>query len=515
MLPIGAVLSRARRLYGGQEAVADEDGWITYERLGSRVDALSSAFAQSGLGRGDRVAILDVNSRQYLEVYYATAQSGITLVPLNSRLSPPEIEFILRDCEARALVVSHPFVDLATSIRDRLPTLELLFCYGARSLPSRVLDYETILAAAPQLNPYPPIDPSDLAQIYYTSGTTGHPKGVCLTYDNMAYSMVDAIVGLGLTHRDNWLHTAPLFHLVDAWSVWAVPLMGARQSVVHFDPDTVLRFIEQTKATASGLPPTLIGMIANHGRLADFDISSMRLAIYGGSPMPEAVLRQALDKLPFDLVHGYGITETSGITTVLRPSSRAEALLRARSAGQRVPSIRLEIRDDNGRALGVGDVGEIVVRGPRVMKGYWSNEAETQRVLVDGTYYTGDLGYLDSDDNLTIVDRKKDMIISGGENVYSAEVESLLSSHPQVAEVAVIGIPSEKWGEQVHAIIHARRGTELDARQIVEWCRGKLAGYKIPKSISFTPEPLPRTGPGKIAKRRLRETFWEGRSNKI
>ncbi len=515
MLPIEKLLPRARRLYGDREAVADGDGWMTYEQLGKRVDALCGALAGRGLAQGDRVAILDTNSRQYLEAYYAAAQSGLILVPLNARLSGPEIEYILNDCGAKALIFAGAFTDVVASIRDRLSTVEYLFRYGPGGGLAGEADYEKALASDTGTVGAPEIKPGDIAQIYYTSGTTGEPKGVSLTYDNMRHSAVDSIVCLCLTWQDTWMHTAPLFHLVDAWSVWAMPLLGGRQSVLHFDPERFLSFVEKTKATGSALPPTLLNMVANHPKIAQFDISSMRLIMYGGAPTPIGILKNVVDKLPVHLVHGYGITETSGITTTLRTTTRAEIVDKAPSAGQAVPNIVLTIRDDDDRVLENGQVGEVVVGGPRLMQGYWRKPAETDKVLFNGAYHTGDLGFLDEHDNLCLVDRKKDMIITGGENVYSTEVENLISACPGVSEVAVVGIPDEKWGEAVHAIVVRREGESLTDAEMIAYCRGKIAGYKIPKSVSFSDLPLPKTGPGKIAKRKLRDPFWQGRDTKI
>jgi long-chain acyl-CoA synthetase len=515
MLPIEKLLPRARRFYGEREAVGDSDGWMTYSELGKRVDALSAAFGRFGLRQGDRVAILDTNSRQYLEAYYAAAQLGLMLVPMNSRLSGPEIEYIINDCQARVLIYAASFTDLVISIRARLTTVETVVRYGDGLNVAGCIAYESAIAEAGPLGAPPLIAPSDIAQIYYTSGTTGEPKGVALTYSNMAHSAVDAIIGLGLTWRDTWMHTAPLFHLVDAWAVWAMPLLGGRQSVLHFDPEKALRFIEQTKSTASGLPPTLLNMMANHPRINDHDISSMRLIMYGGSPMPMGILTNAVAKLPIHFAHAYGITETSGITTLLRTDSPADIIDKAGSAGQSVPNIVVEIHDDYGQPVAAGQIGEVVVSGPRVMNGYWGKQAETDKVLVKGAYYTGDLGRLDENNNLTLIDRKKDMIISGGENVYSAEVENLISTLPGVVEVAVIGIPNATWGEAVHAVIVCDKAAVLNESELIAWCRGRIAGYKIPKSVSFSTEPLPKTGPGKIAKRRLRDRYWQDQPSKI
>jgi long-chain acyl-CoA synthetase len=260
--------------------------------------------------------------------------------------------------------------------------------------------------------------------------------------------------------------------------------------------------------------------MANHPKIRDYDLSSLRFIMYGGSPTPLGILQKAVKALPTKYIHGFGITETSGITTLADPrdffvEGTPEQLALTNNAGRAVPHIRLEIFDYDDKPLGKGQVGEVVVRGPRVMREYWQKPAHSAEALKNGWYHTGDMGYLDEQSRLFIVDRKKDMIISGGENVYSVEVENVISQHPAVLEVAAIGVPDAQWGEAVKAICVLHQGATASAEEIIGFCRGKIAGYKIPKSVDFSKEQLPKTGPGKIAKRRLRDPFWAGRERKI
>jgi long-chain acyl-CoA synthetase len=518
MLSIERILPRARALYPNRPAVNGGDGWLTFEQFGKRVDALAGALAGLGMQQGDRVAVLDLNSARYLEAYYAAAQAGFVMVPLNARLAAPEIEYILNDCAAKVLIAAPPLLPAVEAIQDRIPSVQAIVTYAAGL--GKAFDYETLLAAAgPPGKPAAPAL-SDLAQIYYTSGTTGEPKGVCLTYGNMAVSATDSIVGLGLDWHDCWLHSAPLFHLVDAWAVWAMPLLGAPQIPLHFTPDQFFSVVERWKPTGTALPPTLINLLCTHPKVRQRDLKSLRLIMYGGSPMPVAVLANALDAIPSGYMHAYGITETSGILTLLRPEDiqprgTPEQLRKTGSAGHAVLSTTIEIMDDRDAILPAGQVGEIVVGGPRVMSGYWNKPKATAEALRGGWYRTGDLGYFDDERNVYVVDRKKDMIISGGENVYSVEVENVLSTHPAVLECAVIGIPHRTWGEAVHAVVVPREQQTLSEAELLTFCRGKIAGYKIPKSVSFSAEQLPKTGPGKIAKRRLRDAFWKHRETKI
>src|SRR4029077_17800420 len=430
----------------------------------------------------------------------------------------PEIEYILKDCTTKVLIASPAVFAVVETLQGRVPSLQAVVTYGPG--PGKSFDYENLLTkAAPSLGP---VDAalSDLAQIYYTSGTTAEPKGVCLTHGNMAVSATDSIVGLGLDWHDCWLHSAPLFHLVDAWSVWAMPLLGAPQIPLHFTPDSFFTAVEKWRPTATALPPTLINLLCTHPKIQQHDLKSLRLIMYGGSPMPMAVLEKAHQMMPSGYTHAYGITETSGIMTLLRaedskPRGTPDEVRKTNSAGHAVLSTTIEIMDDHDKILPAGEVGEIVISGPRVMPHYWNKPKASADALRGGWYRTGDLGYFDGERNIYVVDRKKDMIISGGENVYSVEVENILTTHPAVLECAVIGIPHETWGEMVHAVVVRRDQHALTGEELLAFCRGKIAGYKIPKSVSFSGEQLPKTGPGKIAKRRLRDTFWQGRDTKV
>ncbi|OGA02220.1 MAG: hypothetical protein A3H35_14635 [Betaproteobacteria bacterium RIFCSPLOWO2_02_FULL_62_17] len=504
MFPISHILPRARALFADHLAVWDGEKRFTFEELGRRVDALVGALKAKGVKRGDRVGILDVNSHRYAEAYYACAQAGMILLPLNSRLAPPELKYVLNDSSAKALIVTEPFFSAVEGQQ-----VEVL-----------IKDYEGFLAGGQPDSTVEKVELDDIAQIYYTSGTTGEPKGVCLTHRNMIASAFDSIIALELGHNDIWLHAAPMFHLVDAWSIWSMPLLGATQVMVHFTPENMMEVVQKTKPTGVGVPPTLINMMANHPKIKDYDLSSLRFIMYGGSPTPLGVLQTAVKALPTTYIHGFGITETSGITTLADPGDfyvegTPEQLALTNNAGRPLPHIRLDIFDDADNPLQRGLVGEVVVSGARVMREYWQKPKHTADALKNGWYHTGDMGYVDSAGRLFIVDRKKDMIICGGENVYSVEVENAISQHPAVLEVAAIGVPDAQWGEAVKAIVVLKEGTAASADELIGFCRGRIAGYKIPKSVDFSKEQLPKTGPGKIAKRRLRDPFWAGRERKV
>jgi long-chain acyl-CoA synthetase len=508
---IADVLPRANNYFPDRLAVWDGETRLTFSQLAKRIAALSAGLTALGLKRGDRVAILDVNSFRYLEAYYAAAYGGFALVPLNSRLAAPEIEFILNDAGAKILLVAQPFCSVAESIKTRLTSVENILIYGNSSFPKDFKDYEGVIAGATQAARVA-VTQDDVCQIYYTSGTTGRPKGVCLTYANMTASMFDSALGLALNFNDVWMHAAPMFHLVDAWSIWVMPLLGGVQVPMHFEPKLFMTTVERTSTTGVALPSTLINMIINHPKVHDFDLSKLRMIMFGGSPTPLGLLQRAASILPTNYIHAYGITETSGIVTLLRPEWIAS---KPGAAGHPVAHIRAAIMDDDGNALPTNKVGEVVIGGQRVMQGYWNNADATRDALHDGWYHTGDMGYFDDEHVIYIVDRKKDMIVTGGENVYSVEVESVISTHPAVFEVAVIGVPDERWGEAVKGIVVLRPDAETSGEEIITFCRGKIAGYKIPKSIEFSAEALPKTGPGKIAKRQLRDRYWQDRAVKI
>jgi long-chain acyl-CoA synthetase len=512
LLSIAYVLARARARYADNLAVWDGEQRLTYGELGERVNALAGALLGMGLRKGDRIAILDVNSQRYLECYYAAAQTGIVLLPLNSRLAPPEIAYILNDAGTKALFFSGPFLPAVEAARPNLKTVEAFVIYGADGIPPGMQEYESLLARAAPVSAITPSALDDICNIYYTSGTTGEPKGVCLTYRNMTASMLDSAVGLGLDYHDIWMHAAPMFHLVDAWAVWTIPLLGGVQVPMQFEPVRFLSLVQTTRTTAAALPPTLINMVCRNPRVKEFDLGSLRFIMFGGSPAPREVLELAAKTIPVNYVHAYGITETSGSTTLQRPE---ETLTKAGAAGPAVAHVELAVVDDDGRPVPAGVVGEVVIRGDRVMREYWNKEQATADVLKNGWYHSGDMGYLDANESLYIVDRKKDMIISGGENVYSVEVENVLSSHPAVIEAAVIGVPHEQWGEAVKAIVVVRPDANVTEQDLIAHCRQHIAAYKTPKSVEFYPEALPKTSTGKLAKRALRDRYWEGRSKKI
>ena len=482
----------------------------TWSETADRVARLAGGLKQAGLQPGDRVAILALNSDRYLELMYAIPWLGAVMVPVNTRLAPPEIRYILEDSEARIL-----FVDGATKVHvsallGQLPRIEETFYLDEDVPPSGVRAYEE-LATGPAIEDAG-AGGDNLAGLFYTGGTTGKSKGVMLSHNNLVWNAMNVIAWLHYDEEVTFLHSAPMFHLADGSATFGVTACGGCHTFVpRFDIDHCLQTMEQEKVTHAVYVPTMVNMLVNHPKVGDFDLSSLKYIQYGGAPMPEGVLRKALEVFPnSQFAQGYGMTEAAPILTVLQPRYAAvdgPYAGRLKSCGQAAHTAELKIVDENRREVPRGTVGEVAAKGPMIMLGYWNKPQETAAVLQDGWYYSGDAAYMDDEGFVFIVDRLKDMIISGGENIYSAEVEHAISLVPGVAEVAVIGIPDPKWGESVHAVIVPSAGANLTAEAVIEHCRRQIAHYKCPRSVEFRDTPLPLSGAGKVLKRELRESF--------
>jgi long-chain acyl-CoA synthetase len=503
MFHLSRVLHRATHLYGDRLAVSDGRSALTYHQLGERVGGLVAGLRDL-VARGDRIALLDRNSLRALEINFACAALGAVLVPLNTRLAAREIAEIAGETEPALFLASDAFAHLLPGGFDAIIWPDADPTSGSNP-------YEELAGkCGPLQTSRRP--PSDIAQIFYTSGTTGEPKGACLTHTNMVASAYDAIVALSLDRDDVWLHAAPMFHLVDAFAIWGVTMVGGVHAIAHFRPEHFADVVAAHRVTKTSLPPTLISMATQHIAPSDSRLSSLKLVSYGGSPMTETAHSRASAALGVDLLQAYGITESSGIVAHQLPGDyRADGSEQERahvaSVGQPTTSIGLRLAGADGDVVEGDGVGEIQISGPRVMVGYWRRPLASRAVLDDGWYATGDLGRRDAAGHLFIVGRKKDMVITGGENVYPIEVENVLAAHPAVAEVAVFGVPSERWGEEVRAAVVLRDGCAVSERDLIEFCRARIGGYKVPKSIHFSSSPLPTTGPGKIAKHLLREEY--------
>jgi acyl-CoA synthetase (AMP-forming)/AMP-acid ligase II len=508
-------LDRAARQRPDHEAVVDGELRLTWGDVADRASRLGGGFADLGLDVGDRIAILSFNSGPYLELALALPRFGLVTTALNIRLSQSELEFIGSDSGASLLAVDSAHLELGRELVRRCPTISRLLLLDHSSVPESDTEvtYEWLLGhdqrAALELAP------DTLAAISYTGGTTGSPKGVMLTHRNLVENAKHMLATLAFSHHDRYLHAPPMFHAADAMMIFCLTWIGATHVVIpRFDPGVVLRMIADEAITCTVLVPTMINMVISGDATNEHDVSSLRLLMYGASPMPEDLRRRAMAAMPCDWAQLYGMTEASPVVTVLSPESHRRGMAgeepfatRLRSAGCAAVGVEAEVRREDGSLADVGEPGEIWVRGANIMAGYWNRDEETRAALADGWYHSGDMAYADSDGYLYVVDRLNDMIVTGGENVYSTEVENVLYEHPAVLEAAVVGLPDDKWVERVHAIIVTRPGKTLTHKEVAAHCREMLAGYKIPRSIELRTEPLPKSAAGKILKRELRSSI--------
>lgn len=504
-----------------RKAVATEfDGRVsTWKQFEDRAIALASAVAALGYKPGDRIGILALNSDRYLEYFFAMAWGGFVFVPINTRLAPPEVVFWLTDSECSALFIDDAFLPMLKDVRSRAPDLRDVFFLGDGAPPDDLIVTESLIAKGLRIEDAGHRD-DDLAGIFYTGGTTGRPKGVMLSHRNISANALLCAPEFRFTQDTVWLHAGPMFHLADGAATFLATAMGGKHVFLQrFDPAAFLQCVENYKVTQTLCVPTMLNMIVNHPDVLKRDTSSLAGIYYGASPMPESVIRRALEVLPHtQFVQAYGQSEAAPCMVFMpREYHTLEGPYagKLKGAGRAAVACEVRIHDDDDNEVPPGTVGEIVGRGDNVMLGYWKQPEMTARTLRNGWLHTGDGGYIDEDGFLFVVDRVKDMIISGGENVYSAEVEQALYQHPDVLECAVIGVPDEKWGERVHAIVRAKPGASSSEDSVIAHAKTLIAGYKCPRSVSFREEPLPLSGAGKILKTELRKPFWVGKERAV
>ncbi|MFI1378663.1 long-chain-fatty-acid--CoA ligase [Embleya sp. NPDC020886] len=492
-----------------RRAVIDGDAGRTFHELRERVARFAGALHGLGVRADDRVAILALNSARYLECLSAIPWAGGVLNPVNIRWSTAEIAFSLDDSQSRVLIVDDAFAALVPALRAASSSVrEVVHLTDAPTGPG-MHDYEALLAAA---EPIPDADRggADPAGIFYTGGTTGFPKGVMLSHANVLASAMGGLLATApyrVAPDARVLHAAPLFHIA-GFGVWLMnSIVGTPQAVLPaFDPEQVAATIQRERVTEIFLAPTMVQMMLEHPKFAGYDLSTLRLLTYGASPITATLLGRVLEALPDTaLIQAYGQTELSPLATLLLPQDHLDAdPVKLRSAGRPCHHAEVRVVGPDERELARGEVGEIVSRGDHVMLGYWNRPEETGQALRGGWMHTGDLGFMDAEGYLTVVDRLKDMIVTGAENVYSAEVENAVNTHPDVAGCAVIGLPDPEWGERVHAVVVPHPGRELTAESLRAHVKTLIAGYKAPRSVEFV-EALPLTAAGKVQKSVLRE----------
>lgn len=520
-------LNKALTLWPHRQAVVQGETSFTYQEFGRRLGRLARALAARGIAKGKVVAVVAPNVYQFLEAYYACASLGAVLNPINFRLSAREMAFILEDSGAEVLLAHADFAPQVAQALEEGGAVRSVLWIGEGEIPVLNLegiDYEQALAEQEDGPVSPPeLGADDLAHLYYTSGTTGQPKGVMLTHGNVTFHALSAIAELKLSDADTWLHAAPLFHLADAWATFAITWVGGRHVCLpYFEAEAALMAIHEQKVTLSNLIPTMLNLMVNSPRVGEFDYSSLRVILSGGAPIAPETVRRIVETFGCDYIQTYGMTETSPYLTVSILKEHLKSLppeeqLRIKSrTGRPYIGVELKVVRPDGSPVAADDqeVGEIMVRGPIVTPGYWKRPQATAEAFEDGWLHTGDLAVIDAEGYVNIVDRAKDMIVTGGENVYSTEVEYVLYEHPAVLECAVIGVPDEKWGEAVKAVVVLRQGEKATEEELIQFVKERLARYKAPKSVDFV-EALPRTGSGKIYKKGLKDRYWQGRSRRI
>ena len=523
---LSETLNKAFKFFPKKEAIVCGKNRWTYGEFYDRIIRLSHCLRDLDVGKDDKVALLHPNCHYFLEAYYGITRIGAISVPINYRLSPKEIAFILQDSESKVLIADPIFQGQVDPIRGEIGEIKKIIWTGDERIDkeTRDLNYEKALREA-RRGPFPgaPATAEDIAQIYYTSGTTGRPKGVMLSHKNVSTHALGTVAELHLTDSDVWIHVAPLFHLADAWATWAITLVGGTHVLVReFDSEVVFEAIEREKVILTNLIPTMLNLMVNHPDVRKYDYRSLRVLLSGGAPIAPEVVRKIVETFQCDYIQTYGMTETSPYLTLsilkdhLKKLSYEDQLRFKSKTGREFIGVQLKVVNERGEEI-KGDekeVGEILVKGDIVTSGYWKLPGETAKAIKDGWLYTGDMAVIDGEGYVTIVDRKKDMILTGGENVYSTEVENVLYMHPAILECAVVGVPDEKWGEAVKAIIVLKTGQGAGEQEIIRFCKDRIAHYKAPKSIDFM-DALPRTGSGKIQKKGLRDRYWEGYEKKV
>ncbi len=491
----------------------------TYGELELRANRVASSLLAEGLVAGDRVALLAKNSDRFFDLLFGAAKVGVVLTPINFRLAPPEIAYVVADAGARLLIVAGEYADTVEAIQAELPAVERIIVLdgGHESWPAFVDWRDAGDDRAPDVR----VGGDDVVMQIYTSGTTGHPKGVQLTNRNFQ-AQFEGLAGLAGRETAAWDDdevvnvASPLFHVAGCvWAYWAL-LHGAKCVVMaEVDPPSILASLVETQTTRALFVPAIVQFLLRAPGCADTDFSALKEIYYGASPMPLPVLEEALAVFGCDFIHLYGMTELTGAVTLLPARDHDPALgRRPTSCGRPIPGCEIRILDGEGHELGAEEIGEIVCRTAMIMQGYWNRPEATAETIAKGWLHTGDAGYLDADGYLYIHDRVRDMIVSGGENIYPAEIESVLMANEAVADVAVIGVPDERWGETVMACVVPVAGAHPTLEDLVAPARASLAGYKLPRRLELH-EALPRNPGGKILKRELRRPHWEGRERQV
>ncbi|HSM96729.1 MAG TPA: fatty acid--CoA ligase [Rhizomicrobium sp.] len=513
-------VARLQAAERGDAAAFEFEGRVTsFAEFNRHANQVANGLIAEGLKKGARTCYLGKNSDHYYEALFGAAKAGMVMAPVNWRLAPPEIVYIVDDCRAEILLVGPEFIELARRIQPELSSVRKIIAMegGAPEWPT----FQSWRDAQDDSDPGIPVDWNDVVVQLYTSGTTGRPKGAMIRHSGILgmrrQRADDAAEWNKWSADDVSLVAMPVFHIGGTgWGITGL-VNGAKGVVAReFDPNKVLDFIEKDKISKIFMVPAAMQIVVRNPRAREVDYSRMKYILYGASPIPLDLLRECMEVFGCGFVQMYGMTETTGTIVALPPEDHdPKGNPRMRSAGKPLPGVEVVILDENGNRLPPRQVGEIATRSIANMAGYWNLDEATARTIdQEGWLRTGDAGYMDEDGYVYIHDRVKDMIITGGENVYPAEVENAIFGHPDVADVAVIGVPDEKWGEAVKAVVVPKPGRNPGAEEIITWARERIAGYKTPKSVDFI-EALPRNPSGKILRRELREPYWAGNERRV
>lgn len=516
---------RAMKLYPNKIAVIDENLKLTYRAFLQRTNQLSNGLVALGVRSGTKVAVVAPNTHEMLECFYGVCQLGAILVPINYRLQPQEIEYIVNHSDAEVLIVDSEYSHLVEPILSAIPNVRHVIQISSAGSPTLIqLDYETLLREASADDPGVIIDENQPITINYTSGTTSRPKGVVLTHRNVYMNAVDFLFHLRVAYDDVYLHTLPMFHANGWGGVWAITGVGGTHICLRkVDPVRVLGLYQEQRITLACGSPTVLNMLLQAPNVEAANITWPTRIATAGSPPPAAVIDRVQRLLNMDVMHVYGLTEVSPFITWCEwrhefdalPGEDQAALKACQGVEMLFNGETTVIREDGSEVGWDGkEIGEIVTRGNVVMEGYYKQPEETAKALRDGWFHTGDLAVIHPNGYIEIVDRLKDVIISGGENVSSIEVEGVLYKHPGVADVAVVARPDEKWGEVPVAFVVLKPDAQLTEQELNEFCRERLAHFKAPKQYQFVAE-LPRTATGKLQKFKIRDAVWEGKEKKV
>jgi long-chain acyl-CoA synthetase len=513
-MTLDQIVRRNALRFSAKQALRCGDTVRSWRELDERVDRIANALLASGLTSGDRVALLLSNCAEFVELYFAIARSGLIAVPLNFRLTLNELRQVLAHAEPSLFIAGAEYAAHMEQIVTLFPQLRGTWVVGDGQWTG-AQQFEERLAAAASAPVRSHGSEHDTFAIFYTSGTTGLPKGAMVSHYNLEMNSFNQFIADGSLASDVNLVATPLYHMGAVFMAVTYMMLGCTQVILpRFEPAAWLKAMQDSRATVCLLIPTMINMVLNDSGLEKHDLSALRLIFYGGGPMPPAVLERAISKLRCAFTQGYGLTETLEATFLVASDhvlhGTEQQQRRLHSAGREAVGAEVRIVDDRGSDLHAGEIGEILVRSRSVISGYWGAPEETATAIRDGWFCTGDLGYLDEDRYLFVVDRKKDMVVSGGVNIYTKEIESVLFTHPAVLEAAVIGLPDEEWGEVVTAVVVVRENHRLTAAEVVDHCRKSLAGYKKPRRVFFQGE-LPKNPSGKVLKRELRKDL-QGRT---